>query len=197
MDTRPLNVRSEYQDLPVTQLKSIQISLTNNVSILLFNVRTDGNIGMIIRQACIMGCKRVIICGRKGYDRRFTVGSHNYIEIIYSPEPLRVTIDTISPGVFKETVEYDTDSFIELIKEYTPVFLEQGGTDIQQTNWRCVENPLLILGNESLGIPQHIIKTVKKKINQTLSVSIPQRSVLRSMNVAMAASIALWEITKG
>ena len=43
IDTRPLNVRSEYQDLPIDTLKLLQNNLTNNVSILLFNIRTDGN----------------------------------------------------------------------------------------------------------------------------------------------------------
>jgi tRNA G18 (ribose-2'-O)-methylase SpoU len=79
----PLNVRTEYQEFNVEHLKKIQKSLTNNVGVLLFNVRTDGNVGMVIRQACLMGCNKVIICGRKTYDRRFTVGSHNYIDIIH------------------------------------------------------------------------------------------------------------------
>lgn len=195
MDTRPLNVRDEYQNFAVDKLKSIQSSLTNNTTILLFNVRTDGNIGMIIRQACALGCKKIIICGRKHFDRRFTVGSHNYIEIIHAPEPLQVTINVVSPGVFKETVSYNTSSFIKLIEGYTPIFLEQGGTDIQKIHWKLIENPLLILGNESFGIPRDLIKEVKKETS-ALFVSIPQHSVLRSMNVAMAASIALWEITK-
>jgi len=196
MDTRPLNVRDEYQNFAVDKLKSIQSSLTNNTTILLFNVRTDGNIGMIIRQACVLGCKKIIICGRKHFDRRFTVGSHNYIEIIHAPGPLQVTIDTVSPGVFKETVTYNAHEFIKLIEGYTPIFLEQGGTDIQKIHWKLVENPLIILGNESIGIPQDLIKAVKKKNDNALFISIPQQSVLRSMNVAMAASIALWEIIK-
>ena len=196
MDTRPLNVRTEYQDLPLNVIKKIQSSLTNNLSVLLFNVRTDGNVGMIIRQACLMGCRRVIICGKKQYDRRFTVGSHHYIDIEFWDKPLIVNTRTVSPGVFKETVDYDPQAFIDLCKtgNYTPVFLEQGGMDIQQIKWQTVENPLLVLGNESLGIPQTFINVVKKR--RCLFVSIPQSSVIRSMNVAMAGSIAIWEMVK-
>jgi tRNA G18 (ribose-2'-O)-methylase SpoU len=55
---------------------------------------------------------------------------------------------------------------------------------------------LVILGNESIGIPKDFIKSVKEILPQTLTVSIQQYSVMRSLNVAVAASIVLWEITK-
>ena len=191
-----LNVRNEYQNLPVETLKQIQQNLNNNVSILLFNIRTDGNIGLIIRQACLMGCKKIIICGRKHYDKRFTVGSHNYINIEYWDTPLKVTISTVSPGVHKTKVEYDYMEFLKKIENYTPIFLEQGGTDIKEISWKLIENPLVIVGNESSGIPISFIKNIKLIKKSTKIVSIPQCSVMRSMNVAMATSIILWEISK-
>ena len=194
-DTRPLNVRTEYQDLSINTLKNIQESLSKDVSVLLFNVRTDGNIGMIIRQACLLGCKEVFICGKKQYDRRFTVGSHNYIQVTHWNTPLHVQSDTVSPFHFKETVTYNVEEFIKLAGCFTPIFLEQGGKNIQEIQWKIIEHPLLILGNESVGIPQDFINTVKKRM-KCITVSIPQCSVLRSMNVAIAGSIALWEIIK-
>jgi tRNA G18 (ribose-2'-O)-methylase SpoU len=190
-----LNVRDEYQNLNINQIKKIQRSLTNNLSVLFLNVRTDGNVGMIIRQSCILGCRQVIICGRKCYDRRFTTGSHNYIDTIHWQDVLNVQIDTVSPDVFKETVDYNVEKFIDKTREFTLIFLEQGGMDINEVKWNTVDNPLLILGNETLGIPRDFIKQVKQRVN-CIFVSIPQYSVMRSMNVAMAASIAIWEITK-
>jgi len=192
----PINVRDEYRNLQGDKIKKIQESLTSNLRVLLFNIRTDGNIGMIIRQSCIMGCKEVIICGRKQYDKRFTVGAHNYITVGYWDTPLKVNIHTVSPGVYKENIEYNPEEFIYKCGNSTPIFLEQGGKDIREVSWKLVENPLLILGNESLGIPHAFIKAVKDKIPNTLVISIPQQSVMRSMNVAIAGSIALWEISK-
>jgi tRNA G18 (ribose-2'-O)-methylase SpoU len=150
---------------------------------------------MIIRQSCIMGCRQVIICGRKCYDRRFTTGAHNYIDTVHWQDVLNVQIDTVSPGVFKETVDYNVENFIDKTREFTLIFLEQGGTSINEVKWKTVENPLLILGNETTGIPRDFIKTISKKAD-CIFVSIPQYSVMRSMNVAMAASIAIWEIIK-
>jgi len=192
----PINVRTEYQNLPTDKLKKIQENISTNVSVMLFNVRTSGNVGMIIRQACVMGCKEVILCGRKQYDKRFTVGGHNYIDIKYWDTPLKVTIHTVSPGIYNEYLEYNPSEFIKNCKGYTPIFLEQGGKNIRQVCWKLIENPLVVLGNESIGIPTDFIKLVKKEIPETLIISIPQNSVMRSMNVALAGSIALWEISK-
>jgi tRNA G18 (ribose-2'-O)-methylase SpoU len=195
MENKILNVRTEYQKFSTDVLKKIQNANSKNVSVLLFNVRTDGNIGMIIRQACIMGCKEIIICGKRQYDRRFTVGSHNYIKVTHWESPLKVNVSTISPGIISEKIEYNVEEFIKLVNNFTPVFLEQGGKDIREIPWKLVENPLLILGNESVGIPKDFINAVKQKV-KCECVSIPQYSVLRSMNVAIAGSIALWELIK-
>ena len=83
VDPRPLNVRSEYQSFSRERLKKIQKSLSKNFSILLFNVRTSGNVGMTIRSACLLGCNEVIICGRKKFDARFSVGSEHYLSLIH------------------------------------------------------------------------------------------------------------------
>ena len=152
---------------------------------------------MTIRSACLLGCREVIICGRKKYDARFTTGSHNYIPITYNQDILHVEINTVSPGNFTETLNYNVERFIRFVvaNNYTPVFLEQCGQPVQEIHWQTVTNPLLIIGNESLGIPMDFIKTVREQIN-VLFISIPQSSVMRSLNVSVAASIAMWEISK-
>jgi tRNA G18 (ribose-2'-O)-methylase SpoU len=101
----------------------------------------------------------------------------------------------VSPGVFKETVDYNIEAFINRCRGFNLIFLEQGGKEINRVAWRDMENPLLVLGNESLGIPRDLIKKANQNVDSVF-VSIPQCSVMRSMNVAMAASIAIWEITK-
>jgi tRNA G18 (ribose-2'-O)-methylase SpoU len=73
---------------------------------------------------------------------------------------------------------------------YQPVFIETGGTDITNMNWRGLEHkPCLIFGNEGLGSPDYLMRDLPR-------VSINQRGVLRSLNVAVAAGIACYEISK-
>ena len=192
----PLNIRDEYRGVSGEMLKTLQKNLSMNCDVLLFNIRTDGNIGMIIRTACLMGCRSVIICGRRHYDKRFTVGADNYIDIIHWTTPLSVDIRTVSPGVYSEKVKYSISEFVKCCENRTPVFIEQGGIDINKVPWKIIDNPLIIMGNETLGISTDFIKSVKKYIPETICVSIPQWSVMRSLNVAVATSVVLWEIRK-
>jgi tRNA(Leu) C34 or U34 (ribose-2'-O)-methylase TrmL len=175
----------------------------------MLNIRQSANIGMTVRTACVLGCKEFIICGRKQYDKRFTVGAEHYIPTTYWHEPLKVTINCVpqkqqqssqsprSPQ-YEDVLIYNADDFAEkcTASSWTPVFVEQGGQNICDTHWRQIDNPLLIFGNESYGIPCDFMAAVKKRIPSTRIVSIPQWSILRSMNVSMAACIAMWEVSK-
>ena len=199
METLLFNIRDEYRPFSQESIKKIQSSISMNCEICLLNIRTCGNIGMLIRQACLMGCKSVIICGRKHYDKRFTVGSHNYIPVNFWETPINVTITCkkgTNPTEYIEKVDYNVNEFVKLCGDRTPIFLEQYGTDIREVPWKCIENQLVIVGNESLGIPKDFIESVKGLIPRTVVVSIPQWSVMRSLNVSNATSIVLWEIRK-
>ena len=193
----PINVRNEYQQLPNETLKMLQQNLSNDVSLLLCNVRTGGNISMIVRHACLLGFKEIIICGRKHYDKRFTVGAHNYVPIEYVDSILNVSI-TCQPktNLFNEKITYFPNEFVKILGDRTPVFLEQGGTDIREVPWNILKNVIIIVGNESVGIPTEFINDIKKLIPKTLTVSIPQWSVMRSMNCAMALATIMWEIRR-
>lgn len=191
-----LNVRSEYKHLDNETLRILQKNMSNEISILLFNVRTSGNVAMIIRHACLLGFKEVIVCGRKHYDKRFTVGANHYIPVNYIDSPLKVKINTISEGVYTEELDYNVENFINIFGDRTPVFLEQGGTDIRSIPWKSLENLIIIVGNESIGIPKEFVEGVKKQLPQTITVSIPQWSIMRSMNVAMAVGTLMWEIRR-
>ena len=205
------NVWTELQHKPVNVLKNIQksFSMESQYGICMFNIQHSGNIGMTLRTACAMGFDKFIICGRHHYDKRFTVGAHNYIDIEFWITPIKVTIDVISNKYvsehdttyqnrqqYKETIDYYPEEFIAHCKNanWTPVFIEQGGSDIRDPLWKHIEKPLLVFGNESLGIPNDFMKKVCDAIPNTRIISIPQWSILRSLNISNAASIAMWEL---
>lgn len=194
-----MNVWTELQDKSVLDCQNMQKYISNdNYGICMFNIRLSGNIGMSLRSACTMGFGHFIVCGRNHYDKRFTVGAHNYITSHYWEEPVKVTITTIKPDEYSEDVVYSPSDFSKNCQEanWTPVFIEQGGEDIRLENWKLMKRPLLVFGNESIGIPRSFMKEVKNAIPETRILSIPQWSVLRSMNVANAASIAMWELNR-
>jgi len=213
------NVWNELQkpNVTVTNCQRLQSQMAGNYGICMLNIRNSSNIGMTIRTACLLGFKEFIICGRKQYDKRFTVGAQHYIPVVYWKEPLHVSIYCVPKSKlqhhnpnpnqdqpkhhqeYEDILEYNSQDFITKCKEsspWTPVFIEQGGQDIREVCWKQISNPLLILGNESNGIPRNFIKDVKQGIPTTIVVSIPQWSIMRSMNVSVAACIAMWEVSK-
>lgn len=131
-------------------------------------INLDGslNIGVMMRTAVIFGAEKFFVAARNKYDKRSTVGAHNYIEIVkdISIENLIVTIT--SHG-------------------YSPVCCELGGTNIR--NFEFPKKPCFIFGNEGLGVPEEVLNNCQYK------VEIPQPGVLRSLNVSIAAGIVMYE----
>lgn len=171
--TTPFNVLSEYQHLPVDDLREIAASRHLPYAVALANITGDLNTGVIIRTACVLGAERVFIFGKRKYDRRSTVGAHNYIELNYFEE---------------DTEVFDWASAIQTIRVngYTPILIEQGGLPLYDFTPSHYTLPIcLIFGSEDTGIPANICRT-------ELCYTIPQPGILRSLNVSTAAGIAMW-----
>src|SRR5205085_7526881 len=92
----------------------------NPAAVCCLNLKGDNNLGMIIRTASNFGMSKVIILGRRNYDRRTTVGMHNYI-----------AIDRISATNGSHSENLDLDAILDMMKRwsrhYTLIFIEQGG----------------------------------------------------------------------
>jgi tRNA G18 (ribose-2'-O)-methylase SpoU len=154
----------------------------------MMNVNGGINISMMIRQAVIYGCQEIFLFGRKRYDRRGAVGADHYVKITHVP--------------FEDTA--DTKLFIKTIKDnhLIPIFVEQGGTLIDQIPWGVLGSKIkkstngarycFIFGNEGTGINKDIL-ALAKEIPNSFVLSLPQHSLLRSLNVAMACAIVLHE----
>ena len=136
-----------------------------------------------MRTASLMGAERFIIYGKHGYDRRSTVGAHNYINIVKAG-----SIDR------EGSMEIDYSGLMPLMASYqlSPIFFDTGGIPLNELNMKEYDlyyhrfgySPCLIFGNEGMGLPSEL--TNGKRV-----VTIPQRGVLRSLNVSSAASIAI------
>lgn len=172
--------------------------MSNDIAILCLNVQGDANLGNMMRTACLFGAHTFYLAGRKKWDKRYSVGAHHYMDVVYLPDVFHVRIDTHHPlectcGVCKTV---DNTMLIDFLKNknYTPCFIEQGGTQICDPVWKhTIANPIFIYGNETNGIPQETLRQVRRAIPTTQILSIPQHGVMRSHNVATTCTIALWE----
>ena len=171
------NVHTPLQGLSVEKVKQISAKTALPLTLMLFNLNGDMNIGMSIRSAVIYGCSDVYLVGKKRYDRRPEVGAKNYIQFH--------RYLTITPSFFVE-------------HKLVPIFVEQGGTALEEFSFKpylpskLVEGwkVCLVVGSESFGIPMETFKDLKAPI-----VSISQYGVLRSLNVSVATGIVLYEFS--
>lgn len=177
------NVRDEYKACTMEQLRQVCDNDRLPFAICMVNVSGDLNIGMSMRSASLLGAEKFLIFGSKKYDRRSTVGAQNYIDVV-----------AFDAKKDRNSLDLDYSKFDQFMDSYNyyPVMFDTGGIPVDQYNWidrSSNKKPCLVFGNEGLGLPEELTKN--KQI-----VTIPQLGVLRSLNVGIAASIAMYEAMK-
>lgn len=179
------NVHDHLKHLTIPELQSISNSDRLDYSLCLLNLEYDLNIGNCIRTAHIMGCAKVFVFGKRRYDSRSTVGAHNYTNVI------RIEVDDI------EDRDCVAETFNNMVVDYLlyPIFIEKTKTSLpisyikSTANYNPAEQQCLVIGNEQKGIPEYII-------DDNQCYHIEQRGVIRSLNAASAAAIAMYELTR-
>lgn len=188
-DIQGLNVHDHLKGKSVDELKMISMSDRFPFAVCCLSLTGDGNVGGIVRSSVCHGAEEVIVFGRRKFDRRSTVGSLNYINhsIIYGFEDDNV-------GEF-DVIKFYREIILERL--YYPVFIEQGGIPIQDYDWEIPNlSPndgrkiCIVVGNETNGIPDKMLDFFK----EFPVVTIPQRGVIRSLNVSNAMNIAAWSL---
>ncbi len=175
MDIIKYNVHSCFQSKTPTELKQISRALAIPVHLMLLNLDGNMNIAMSIRTAAVLGCSDVCIVGRRKYDARPEVGSHNYINVHKT-------------GNLENPLSFFQETGLQ------PILVEQGGTPLEETNFKpfLTKTPCFILGSESHGIPKEWLSL----LHDAPRISISQYGLVRSLNVSVAASIVLYEYLK-
>jgi tRNA G18 (ribose-2'-O)-methylase SpoU len=170
LDGIKYNVHTYFQGHTHEQTKIISEAFSLPVHLMLFNVDGNMNIAMSIRSAAVLGCSDVWIVGRRGYDARPEVGAKHYINVH--------KLDSLEPDFFEA-------------HNLQPFLIEQGGTPLEEMNFKpyMKGRVCFIMGSESHGIPETLLKQMKT----TPRLTISQYGMLRSMNVSIAGSIVMYE----
>lgn len=189
------NVRDELKSLTIEELQAEHLKDRLPFGICALSITGDLNLGVMIRSASLLGTRDFIIFGRRKYDKRSSVGAQNYIKVH--------RIDGLNPDMSFDVYKFwDTMTALN----YFPIFIEQipekehkyGPYDstLQQVSWRRIldawnlKHPCLVFGNESTGIPLTLLNSGHPIIE------IPQRGVLRSLNVSSAMAMVTWDLVK-
>lgn len=140
-----------------------------NLFLMCQNIINDFNIASCLRAANSFGVKEVILFNNNKYDRRGAVNAHNYLQFNY---------------VKSLNEFYEIKNNFDII-----VSLEncEGSQPINNYKWNYDKKTLIIVGQESVGVAGEFLE-----ISDAI-LEIKMRGSTRSLNVAQAAAIALYD----
>lgn len=182
-----LNVHDHLKGMDVAELRDLCDQDRLPFAVCILNITGELNVGTIIRNALLTGAKQVVLMGRRKYDKRGTVGSQNYIDV-----------ERIN-ALAEDGLTIKTDVFWDWMNKhsYRPFFVEHGGTMLNKIDWynwvMSIQplRPCLVFGNENRGVQDDLLHDRRGRI-----VSIPQRGVIRSYNVASASGIVMFDMVR-
>ncbi|MDD3267540.1 MAG: RNA methyltransferase [Burkholderiales bacterium] len=141
-------------------------------SLILENIQDPGNLGTILRGANASGIKQIIL-SPKSVD-------------VYNPKVLRAS----------QGIQFGLDIFCDIdlndfIKQYQGNLLAltpSGNTSLYECN--LLKTTGFIMGNEGNGISNELLNLIKDHIQ------IPMVGNTESLNLAMAATVAIFELSR-
>ena len=148
--------------------------LKNEFILVLPNIRSGHNVGAIFRTADGAGVNKLYLTG-------------------YTPCPPHMQVDKVSLGAEKWMPWEYRKQPGKLLKElkqmgYTIVALEQTKTSQNIFKWKSKFPLVLVLGNEKTGVPKSLLQYCDA------SIEIPMHGKKNSLNVSVAAGIAMYLI---
>jgi len=142
------------------------IQVKGKFTLVLDNIQDPGNMGTIIRIADWYGIDQ-IVCNTQSAD-------------MYNPKVIQSTMGSIA----RVKVFYtDLSDWLSKQKGISIYAAMLNGDDV--TSMQKIKEGIIVIGNESKGISDDVLKLVSKKI------TIPQKGKAESLNAAVATGIIL------
>lgn len=162
------DTKTPYGIVAVCKQVINEFALPKNNALLLDNVSDAGNVGTIIRTAAAAGFEDIYL--------------YNSVDV-YSPKVIRSTLG----GIFKVRIyDISLEQAQSLITQTKSAMLDMKGENILDQK---LDSPItLIMGSEAHGIS----KEIKEKVTNT--ISIPMKNNVESLNVSVAAAIAMYSV---
>jgi tRNA G18 (ribose-2'-O)-methylase SpoU len=163
------NVIDEFKELTNEEIHRRLDERSNGFAVLMTHITGDFNIGTVLRSANFHGARDFFYFGLRKFDRRGCVGVHNYTKMQHLE---------------------GLEDILKLKDRYTLVGLENnipGTISIQEFGWKLSKPPCIVVGEECNGITDDIIGMCD------VLIEIPNHGSVRSMNVGVAASIAMYD----
>lgn len=161
-----MNVIDQYKKWEVAKIKEDLKRKAFPYSVMMQHINGDFNISTFIRNGNAFGVEEIFYFGKKKWDRRGAVGSHNYKQLTHLSD-------------FEE---------ISLLKQNRRLIAIDNNVNRKITNITDFvpnENDVFIFGEESSGITENVLNICDH------FVTIPQYGSVRSLNVGTASGIVM------
>jgi tRNA G18 (ribose-2'-O)-methylase SpoU len=132
------------------------------------NTLRDYNMGTIVRTANAFGVRTIHVIGRKQWNKRGAMMTDKYLSVLYYA----------SPKAFSSAMQQ---------REKAVYALENNVRSTSIFTTTLIANAVLLFGQEGPGISKELLAVADQV------VSIDQSGSTRSMNVGVAAGIAMYE----
>jgi len=165
-DTR--NVVDEFKGVPHDEIMRRLNERGVDLEIAVENLERDFNMGTIVRTANAFGIRNVHIIGSRQWNKRGAMMTDKYLEVVYHASVTNFVRSLTSSGAIVVAVDNVAGS-VDIRHAKKPV------------------KAVLVFGAEGPGLSDEML-TASNTI-----VAIPQLGSTRSLNVGVAAGIAMWE----
>lgn len=163
-DTR--NVIDEFKGMPHDDIVSQLDENGVTLEIAIENLERDFNMGTIVRSANAFGVRRVHVVGRRQWNKRGAMATDKYLEVVYHAS---------------------IDDFCESISSKRLIAIDNVPGSIAMHASELPSNAVLLFGAEGPGLSEEILAKAEQV------VAIEQLGSTRSINVGVAAGIAMYE----
>jgi tRNA G18 (ribose-2'-O)-methylase SpoU len=205
------NIIKKFNNNSDNEIKQIVYDNSLNYINLALNIHSNLNMGNMMRSSHLCGARKLIIFGRRKYDKRSCVGVSHYMtfERINGINNSKVNIclnnsdyiDNLNDDdyILDENIFYN---FI-LDNKYLPIFVEQDESSIIANDINIKNiilnsiklnlTPIFIYGNEHIGIPKNILN-LRLKFDKFYTLELKQMGALQSYNVSNCLSILSYKV---
>jgi tRNA G18 (ribose-2'-O)-methylase SpoU len=163
------NVMDEFKGKAHDDIVMALDDQATGLEIAIENTLRDFNMGTIVRTANAFGVRTIHVIGRRQWNKRGAMATDKYLDIIYHD----------SPGAFVSAVMGKSIVAVDNVPGSKPL-----NTVV------LPKNSILVFGQEGPGISDDLLKHA----NQV--VAIEQFGSTRSLNVGVAAGIAMYEFIR-
>ena len=168
------NVIDRYKNWSTESIKRDLQRTSNPFAVCMEHWQGDFNISTLIRNANAFNAEKVFYLGKKRFDRRGTVGSHHYVDLVF--------------------LDGSVSKLVDLKKQYTFVAIDNNVPNTYKLgnfNWAELKKPpLLIFGEEGVGLTKETLKLAD------YTVEIPQFGSVRSLNVGTSSGIVMYALVE-